>query len=225
MPTKLRALKSNVYSLFGCKRASIGWLIAKERQFAPRIEKDGVIFSEFDGQSSNVQQGGDKMGFERHAYAPFYSRELQRFLQSPVTLVELGVFRGSGLAIFSEMFPPPSVLIGLDIKPARYHSFKDTLISRGAFRAGAPQVFQFDAYAPDISVLQHALAGRTIDVFIDDGPHTFEAIKIVAKAIRPLLSEKYLYVAEDNPEVAAVLAESLGASEVGAYRGLSFAKA
>jgi hypothetical protein len=223
IPTKLRRLKSTLYCHLSREPLSVGWLIATERKFAPSIEKDAPILSDHDGRQEDIEQGGDKMGFERHAYAPFYQEHLKRFIGKPITLVELGVFRGSGLAVFAEIFPPPSLLIGLDIEPARYNGHKDNLIRRGAFKHGAPAVYKFDAYAPDISVLERALGGRSIDIFIDDGPHATDSINIVAEVVKPCLSGRYLYVAEDNPEVAGLLEQTLGASEVGRYRGLSYA--
>ena len=66
-------------------------------------------------------------------------------------------------------------------------------------------MLEFDAFKPGTTGLRSALDERTIDVFIDDGPHTNEAILATAASILPLMSQDFVYVIEDNAGVAESL--------------------
>lgn len=144
--------------------------------------------------------GGDRMSRAHHNYAPTYAMHLSRWLDdgaSPV-IVELGILRGSGLAMWCDLFPTGTVL-GLDIDLSHFRDNLPALTARGAFRHNRPELAGFDSFLPDTSGLVELLAGRNIDIVIDDGPHTLEAISATARALRPLLAERFTYFVEDNP--------------------------
>jgi hypothetical protein len=63
----------------------------------------------------------------------------------------------------------------------------------------------WDAYAPDLPSLKAALGGRTIDVVVDDGPHTDAAVLTVLDALLGLLSPQFTYIVEDMPNGAELL--------------------
>jgi hypothetical protein len=117
-------------------------------------------------------KGGDRMG-TKHKYASVYAAHLIGFVGKPITLVEVGVFRGVGLAIWCDLFPS-GYIVGLDIDLSHYGEAVPGLIRRGAFTKNRPRLRTYDQLAP--CCLEDALKGRKIDVYIDDGLHTDEAI-------------------------------------------------
>lgn len=188
----------------GDVHGSPGWMIRTERTYAPTRDRYRAVNSRLSPRRRLVNSGGDKMGFDRNGYAPAYSQILERWIGGAPTLVELGAFRGSGLALWSDLFPDGHV-IGLDVELDHFVENLAALRSRGAFAHGVPPVLRFDAYAPDVDVLGAALSGRTIDIFIDDGPHREEPSCTTAERVRPLLSDRFTYVIEDCDELYGCL--------------------
>lgn len=188
----------------GDVHGSPGWLIRTERTYAPTRDRYRALNSRLSPRRRLVNSGGDKMGFDRNGYAPAYAVILERWVGRAPTLVELGAFRGSGLALWSDLFPD-GLVIGLDVELDHFTQNVPALRSRGAFARGVPPVLRFDAYAPDVEGLRAALSGRTIDVFIDDGPHREEPSCTTAERVRPLLSDRFTYVIEDCDELYGCL--------------------
>jgi hypothetical protein len=178
--------------------ASEGWLISRERRYAPQVGVlPGVTSRTNPHRYWALEQGGDKMASLRNGYARFYAPLLESRLGDVRTLVELGVFQGVSMAIWCDLFPEAKV-IGLDIEFDRFVSHRSFLEDSGAFVHNAPDLVPFDAFAPDADQLIGLLDGRRIDVFVDDGPHHIDAIVATAKAIVPLMGEGSLYVVEDQ---------------------------
>ena len=153
------------------------------------------------------------MSADRHGYADDYARLLDRWYAP--TVVEVGVFQGVSLAIWCDVFPKGRV-IGLDLDLQRFRDHRPTLDAAGAFARSEPvTVGMWDAYQPDVPSLTAALGGRTIDVLIDDGPHTDEAVRRVAEAVRPLLSPTFTYIVEDMPNGSDLLLEAYPQGKAG----------
>ena len=179
-------------------------LVDLERRFAPDIERGPAVFSPHDSHNKSPNNlGGDKMGPDRHGYAATYADVLGR-LDGPLVLVELGVFLGTSLAVWDAALPKVD-LFGLDLELGRYRAHLPKLQARGAFPDQLPTVAEWDAYRPDVTVLEELLGGRPIDVFVDDGPHTPDAIRTVAEAVRPLMADRCVYIVEDQPKAADLL--------------------
>ena len=189
-------------------------LTTLERKYAPQKGKLPSVRSPLEQWRHNRwNEGGDKMGPERHGYADDYARLLSRW--NAPTIVEVGVFQGVSLAMWCDLFPQGRV-IGLDFDLSRYWQHKPVLKEAGAFATCDPvTVGMWDAYAPDIPSLQVALAGRTIDVLVDDGPHTDVAVLSVLDAVLPFMSDRYTYIVEDMPNGAELLRTRVSAGEVG----------
>jgi hypothetical protein len=85
-----------------------------------------------------------------------------------------------------------------------------TLVEVGVFQGASLAIwcdlFPQDAYAPNVTALAEALDGRTIDVLVDDGPHTDVAVLSVYDAVALLLSPSFTYIVEDMPNGADLLA-------------------
>ena len=135
---------------------------------SPRDERAAEQFA-FGGMT-----GGDRM--LHHGYGPTYARYLQPFLGARnLTVAEFGILKGTGLAIWCDMFPHASV-IGLDIDVGYFLENKSTLERRGAFTQNKPEVHEYDQLVSGRDRLQQILKGSTLDVVIDDGLHSTESI-------------------------------------------------
>lgn len=181
-------------------------LIALEARFAAEPEQGPGVFSPHDkNHHAPWNWGGDKMRV--NGYGPFYSWLYGRV--APGTVVELGVFRGVSLAVWDALWPGVR-LLGLDVDLARYEANLDALRASGGFPDGLPQTRIWDAYQPDTAVILDTV-GRP-DLFIDDGPHTEDAIRLVLDAVGPLVER--CYVIEDFPGGAALLRQAFPGWEV-----------
>jgi len=183
-------------------------LVALEAKFSPQIDKGRSVFSPMERERScGHNLGGDKMADDRNGYAGFYAWLANKV--QPDTLVELGVFWGSSLAVWDAVWPGVR-LLGLDIELDRYQRHLPTLLGRGAFPNGLPEVRTFDAYKPDRSVITKAL--DRVDVFVDDGPHTMSAIRTCLVEVGPLVEQAYII--EDYAGTGSLLRERFPGWEV-----------
>ena len=138
-----------------------------------------------------------------HGYGRCYAKYLKPFITAPVserlTLVEVGILNGNGLAIWCDLFPDARV-VGLDIDLSNFQANRKNLEQMGAFQKNVPEVYYFDQLdlikAGD--VLRNILGEGRIAIAIDDGCHSIESIKITYEAIRPLLAKNFVYFIEDN---------------------------
>lgn len=184
-------------------------LIELERQFAPAVEKGPGVFSPHDrNPHAPWNLGGDKMAGDRNGYAPFYEHLLDTVDIGSV--VELGVFRGVSVAVWREMLPDVPVL-GLDIDLARFKEHEPVLRERGAFTGRPVHTALWDAYQPDLTVIR-AVVGDRIGMFVDDGPHTADAIRIVAEQVGPMVDG--CYVIEDFPGGEGILRDLFDGWEI-----------
>ena len=90
--------------------------------------------------------GGDRMF--HHGYAAVYAKHLQPFVGrrfDPLTVVEAGILRGSGLAMWSELFPRADI-IGLDIDLSHVRENLPNLKECGAFPGREPELHVFDQF-------------------------------------------------------------------------------
>jgi hypothetical protein len=175
-----------------------------ERRYAPEKGKLPAVRSPLERWRQNRwNEGGDKMSPDRHGYADDYARLLSRW--TAPTIVEVGVFQGVSLALWCDLFPDGHV-VGLDFDLSRYRRHLPILKAAGAFAVSEPvTVGMWDAYAPDVPSLKAALGGRTIDVVVDDGPHTDAAVLTVLDVLLPLMSPQFTYIVEDMPNGAELL--------------------
>lgn len=178
-------------------------LIELERKYAPRVTKGRGVFSPQDkNPHAPWNIGGDKMAPDRNGYAEVYARLLDGL--DPWLVVELGVFRGESMAVWCDLFPDADIY-GLDLEWSRWEQHQPLLVERGAFRRNYPQLIKFDAYSSDADELDWM---EGIDLFIDDGPHTEDAIRNVLRLFAPLMNAGGIYVIEDFDGGGDLLAEA-----------------
>lgn len=141
--------------------------------------------------------GGDRMSPNYHNYGPIYEKYLQKFDQNEeLTIVEVGILKGSGLAIWSTLFPN-SKIIGLDIDPSLALSNLNFLKQKGA-NIDNIEIHEFDQLIDFSGQLKDILNNERIDIMIDDGLHSDLAILNTIERILPFLNDNFTYFIEDN---------------------------
>lgn len=190
------------------------WLIATEMKYGGHVSKvERRAVSSVDPRTTAELKIGGMTGGDRmfhHGYGGIYAEYLKPFVarrSEKLTVVEAGILRGSGLALWSELFPNADV-IGLDIDLSHTSDNLPFLKSRGGFKNGGPELHKFDQFLDGEARMREILGTRKIDVFIDDGFHSVETILNSFRAALPFLSPRFVYFVEDNDDVAPVLAEN-----------------
>jgi hypothetical protein len=166
------------------------------------------------GMASGRNLGGDRMSPFFHGYGEYYEEFLKPFLfcsEERLTLVEIGILNGSGLAIWCDLFPNARVL-GFDLDLSNFEKNRSFLESQGAFSKNKPELFEFDQLdLPKAqTILQNVLGDVKVDIAIDDGCHSLESINITFKALKPHLNRSFVYFIEDNFDTYDFLARKNG---------------
>ncbi len=144
--------------------------------------------------------GGDRMLF--HGYAKKYSEYLLPCVKKdkPMTVVECGILKGTGIATWCDLFQNGRVL-GLDIDLGHINNNMDKLKHLGAFRENKPELYEFDQFLDNTKYFGTILKGDKIDICIDDGFHSIESILCTMKSVMPYLADEFVYFIEDNKDV------------------------
>lgn len=185
---------------------SAKWLVQTEMKyggFVTGIERNKVSSNDPRTKEQILEggmSGGDRM--YDHLYARKYAKHLKPFVmeKKPITLVEVGILKGSGVAMWCELFPD-SRIIGLDIDLGHIQNNMSYLKDKGAFQNYEPELYLFDQFEDNQKLIKDFLKGATIDVFIDDGFHSVESILTTITSVLPHLSKDFVYIIEDNEEV------------------------
>ncbi|MCG8668637.1 MAG: hypothetical protein MI867_04425 [Pseudomonadales bacterium] len=212
---QLKQLKKDLkHSIFLAKKrvqyqlsqpGSVDWLVGTELKFGgieTNVPRNKV--SPNDPRTKAQLQKGGMIGGDRmyhHGYADKYAEFLAPFVkQPPKTVVEAGILKGTGLAIWCDLFPKARVL-GLDIDLNHIQSNMANLEKRGAFRENRPELYEYDQLIDNTEYVRALLKGDTIDVCIDDGLHSHDSILTTMDSLLPFLSKKFVYFIEDNDTV------------------------
>ena len=134
-----------------------------------------------------------------HGYAPKYAQYIKPYLgrHGRPTIMEIGILCGTGLAMWSDLFPASRV-VGLDIDLSHARANMHALKVMGAFRESDPELYEFDQFAPDSNQLAAFLKGDRVDICIDDATHESEAILQTLEHVMPHMNESFVYFVEDN---------------------------
>jgi hypothetical protein len=141
--------------------------------------------------------GGDRMNVFFHDYSRYYSQYLNEIRNKQIVLVEVGILRGTGLAIWDSYFSNLT-LYGLDYDLGNVQNNMDFLKKCGAFSKAEPKLILYDQFANNSKQLKEEFNGLKIDVIIDDAFHSDEAVINTFKELQPYLGEKFVYFIEDN---------------------------
>ena len=170
------------------------WAKKFKQRYNPKIVDDSKHFGK-----GIVEVGGDRMSIHRYAFV--YSKYLRRFLSSSdIVVVEVGILGGGGLAIWADLFPRARVC-GFDLDPRNFKYNESKLLSRGAFKNNQPEVHQFDQYDDNRNLVEKILNGDRINICIDDGDHSNDAITCTIRSMLPHMAPDFVYFVEDNREV------------------------
>ena len=178
------------------------WFIYSEKYFGgykTNIKRN--IVSKYDIRSKKEisfggMTGGDRMLIQ--GYAKFYVKFLKSYIEkrnSNLTILEVGILEGTGLALWSALFPNSKIL-GADIDLNYFQKNFLSLKSKGAFLSSDPILFNFDQL--DVKEFDDfRIENLKFDIVIDDGLHSKDAILNTLKYFFPTLNEQFVYIIED----------------------------
>jgi hypothetical protein len=118
-------------------------------------------------------------------YFDIYHRHLEPWRGRSPRVLEIGVYRGGSLDLWSHYFGPGTTLVGVDIDP-------------GAPALAGPTrtVVVGDQADPQFLASLHERYGP-FDIIVDDGGHTMEQQIASIETLFPLLAEDGIYLVED----------------------------
>lgn len=219
-------VKSPVYY----KKGSSLWFSAVEKKYGgyvTGVERRKV--SDMDPRSlteikTGGMTGGDRMFF--HSYGDVYAIYLKDYFQNKnidLTIVEIGILKGSGLALWSEAFPSATIF-GFDIDLSHTQENLDNLKKLGAFLQADPKLFYFDQFKSNNVEVINILDGRKIDIAIDDGFHSDETILKTFNSLRDSFAEKFVYFIEDSYTAYDILKIHCAEFEIFSHEQLTVVK-
>ena len=170
-------------------------LVALEERFGGFVQNvPRQVVSAHDPRSKQAiarggMTGGDRMARGRHNYGATYARYLAP-LKDVTSVAEVGILKGSGVALWCELFPRAQVH-GFDVNLVNIRENMAFLKSRGAFSRGHLQLHEFDQFAPVVPTREY------FALVIDDGFHSEDTVKRTWEAFRPWLRADGVYIVED----------------------------
>lgn len=117
-------------------------------------------------------------------YFDFYHRYLSKFIDTPVTLLEIGIYSGGSLQMWRKYFGPSSLILGVDIEP-----------DCASYAAEGIEIYI--GSQDDRKFLADICPNKGIDVCVDDGSHKPEHQITSFEAIFPRLNPGGVYICED----------------------------
>lgn len=127
-----------------------------------------------------------RASFKHSTYFPVYDRLFAPWVGRSFTFVEVGVFNGGSLLMWRDYFGPQARIIGVDFNP-----------DAKRLEADGFEIFIGNQADPDFwhGVME---AVGPIDVFLDDGGHTFEQQIVTVDTVLPAIRDGGLVVVEDT---------------------------
>lgn len=118
-------------------------------------------------------------------YLDIYDRHFAAYRNSPVKMLEIGVFRGGSLELWRDYFGPEATIFGIDVDP------------RCSAYATPPN--QVRIGSQDDAVFLRSVVDEmgAPDIVLDDGSHIGRHQRASFDTLFPLLKEGGLYVIED----------------------------
>ena len=114
-------------------------------------------------------RGGDKVG-HKGTYNAFYAMHLNHVRLDPIRIMEIGVWKGLSLAVWSLYFSNYDRIVGVDVYDAPWRDYLPTLLRQGAFPLGRTTVLEADTTNAS-SVAALGVPDGFFDIIIDDGCH------------------------------------------------------
>lgn len=122
-----------------------------------------------------------------HHYYDIYDRHLKKYTEYPINMLEIGVFKGGSVKMWSDYFDKQSTIYGIDISEhALAHNNYDNI-----------KIVIGDQ--SDRNFLNEFLKDKPgLDVVIDDGGHTASQQINSFEVIYPQMSSDGIYIVEDT---------------------------
>lgn len=181
--------------------AGVAAVLAWRRRFSePTLDQIGLRYMAKSAFRSGKEkyQGGDKTSAGQ-GFTSSYEELLAPLRHaSGVVLLEVGVWYGKSLAMFSDFLAADATIHGVDINLARWNTHSAELREMGAFRRGAVHVHQHDTSSEEFAAFASGLP--PLDVVIDDGNHTAASQWQVFTLLFPRLRSGGTYIIEDIEE-------------------------
>jgi hypothetical protein len=118
-------------------------------------------------------------------YFPAYERHFSRYMNRPLTFIEIGCGNGGSLQLWKRYFGPHAQIVGIDIRPECQVCAEDQI----AIRIGdqADQDFLSDVIGEF----------GTPDIVLDDGSHVMSHVTTSFRFLYPRISPVGIYMVED----------------------------
>jgi hypothetical protein len=118
-------------------------------------------------------------------YLEIYERHFAKYRDTPVKMLEIGVFKGGSLELWREYFGAAATIFGIDINP------------KCADCVMAPNQVRIGSQADPLFLQKVILEMGTPDIVLDDGSHIGSHQRKSFDTLFPLLNPGSLYVIED----------------------------
>ncbi|CAK8995008.1 unnamed protein product [Durusdinium trenchii] len=151
--------------------------------------------------------GSDRMSGKKHDYSTCYVKFLNKWRkiveQSPEAFVpllvaEIGILKGSGLAIWSDIFGCDARIHGFDMVLDNTKANMDYMKRHGAFVKNNLELHTINQMNDNTAIVEAIAAGKRFSFVVDDGYHTMKSIWLTFDSFRPSLHQSaFLYVVED----------------------------
>ncbi len=142
----------------------------------------------FEGMLQSLNEIGLKYGTDKasshHNYLSFYDTFLASLRDQPITLLEIGVFKGASLNTWSEYFPNAKI-IGVDIQLSCKQLETDRIKIELADQSNLEHLAQL------------AITHGPFDLIIEDGSHMWEHQITTLRSLFPFLKNGGHYIVED----------------------------
>jgi len=150
-----------------------------------------------------IHQGGDRFipghnHKNQHNYGKTYTEYLNKLFhsQTPIQQVaEVGILKGSGVAMWLELFPDSEVY-AFDIDPSNFEANRGNLKKLGMNDANL-KVVTMDQTLDNSRMLQDQVGGQ-FTFIVDDGCHTRQCARLTIKSFLPRMTDTFLYIIEDS---------------------------
>lgn len=127
--------------------------------------------------------GTDKTGKLGHSFIDnFYNEEFKKYQNKQIELLEIGVYRGASLALWSKYFTKGHIT-GLDIQDIVVPKYQN--------------IERVDIGICDAYNLEIVKQLGNFDIIIDDGPHTIPTLQQCIELYLPKLNEGGIMILED----------------------------
>lgn len=125
------------------------------------------------------------VGPQFHSYCRnFYDLNMRAYRDLPISLLEIGVFRGGSMKLWRDYFTNPAELVGIDIDLS---AVPDDIRKDPKIR-----LIKQNAYSEET-----AKSLGSFDIIIDDGPHTFDSLVSLITLYAPKIKYGGWMVIED----------------------------